>query len=175
MQEGITLLDTLRKVITYVSAGLILLGFIYPISLFIGCIITIANPIFEGIIAQFYKWYHRGKTQMEMFLTEEEGAWEKLNFEIIKVVPFKSLPDTLHEAYLNRAKERYENIVEKHSTKKVEQLVYKNISLPDDENGGEKQKEQFQLPEDLQIKNPEKLSYEVIKSKSQQKEVDESE
>ena len=114
MSRGKDLLDTISKVLLVVVFAVMIIGILIPRGegmplMFGGVALFFLFPFIESGLILYHKWLYRNIVIGEGYLDEEPDLWEKFKIRIIKVIPFKELPKTLHESYKANIKEYYED------------------------------------------------------------------
>jgi len=112
MRSGKDLLELISKVLLFIVFGCMLIGLFIPEGkglplMFGGVFLFFFYPLIESALILYYKWLYRNIIVAEGYLNEEVDMWEHFKIRILNVIPFESLPETLHNAYLNNIEEYY--------------------------------------------------------------------
>lgn len=108
-------------------------------------------PFIEQGLVLYMKFYYKGTIKVNIALAEEEGAFEKAELIVKKIVRFKNLPSTLEKQYDDYIKNNYTQLVETDPYYKLKVFIEEQEpemkELPDksNDNEGNQDKKEYEL------------------------------
>ena len=134
MKKGIELLEFIQKIVLLLIFGLFCISFFIPngrIVMIIAFGIFFLFPLTQEFLYYFFKFFYRNIEVIKGFLDEEEDTWEKIKWRVIKVIPFKDLPQILHSKYKKMVDQNYKKLLRDKSFKELNKflLIDKEVDL----------------------------------------------